>query len=181
VRLAVSSSTAPAVQLLPRLGCTTSRLRIRPGERPTWIAVPDAPWEQWRADAQQHAVPLDGLVTARLEVAMVCQELRCRVPSVESLHDDGHVVRLAPTSQLRDWVRVLQGRSDQEQRDECPEIVVPARLAGQLDGRCLTTLVGMVRSDEALMFEQAAAQRGATIATLLAAAHRDPCMCGPRS
>lgn len=119
----------------PTLQATRVRLRLRPGERPSWTdASPwEAAWEDWRQAARASGVALDAAVSCLLEYDMACCELGRWLANPASLV--GQVARaelssprLADDPELRQWLRGLG--QDRGSGDELPEIALPQRLLG---------------------------------------------------
>jgi hypothetical protein len=109
------------------------RWRIRPGETPVWIEVhaPADSLSRWRKDAVETGLPVDGLMAARLELHLSMAAFNTGVDRFREASDRmAHEPRRLPPTHLRPWLAALStGISDRQ--DELPEVVLPARLAGQ--------------------------------------------------
>jgi hypothetical protein len=122
---------SPCGQLIAR----TARLRIRPGETPVWIDASGAHglFERWRRDAAGAGMPLDGLISSRWELCLALEELNL---SMRTLRKAVGALRSSPRRlpplHLRPWVAVITGSHLQENVDELPEVVMPARISRSL-------------------------------------------------
>jgi hypothetical protein len=161
---------SPGTAWLP---ATTARLRLRPGDRPTWRdAAPCVDlWPSWRERAAERAVPVDVLVALCLEHSLITGVLeRIGLSSPNDLLQaaaakDALLPRLAPTPPLRQWLELLAGtQGGRGSDDELPELVIPERVAVQLESRTLSPhLCRIEHLEEAIACERVACARGLTL------------------
>lgn len=151
------------------------RLRLRPGERPSWLELrlTSAEVRELRELAACQPLPLDAWLSllaeyelARDRIVALGDELWAAV--VGAAEAAICEPRLPPTDELRAWMMLLQG-TEPDSWDELPSVVLPARLAAQLPHeRRQDVLLEAAHSRglaEAVTLERAAAASGQTLET----------------
>jgi hypothetical protein len=150
----------------------TDTFRLRPGERPIWVEleVGDAAARAWRRRAGALGLSVDVWLAVQVEWELVRADLASeRVIEVllARARSRAEAPALAPTDELRAWVRCLvAGPADAAEHD-LPSVALPARIAARLRP---ATLVGDLcgyaesgREQEALVVERAASLTGMTM------------------
>lgn len=154
---------------LGHIGDGQRAVRVRPGDRPTWVdASPWKPsWEQWRRGADGFGIPLDVWLAVKLEAAVARTELA-------ALGIDFHLLfrPLAPAAgspfaavddSLRRWTNQLSGAQPPAE-DELPEVVLPERLLlHPAVGTDWPQLLNQVDAETAISAECSAARAGMTL------------------
>lgn len=143
----------------------TARLRIRPGETPVWIDASGAHglFERWRRDASGAGMPLDGLISSRWELCLALEELDL---SMRTLRKTAGTLKSSPRRlpplHLRPWVAIITGSHPQEDVDELPEVVMPARISRLLPDTWWSEC-GRIDANLARAWELLSASHGCTI------------------
>lgn len=121
--------------------------------------------------AHTHRVGVDAWLAILTEFALAVQTVGLAGEDPSELSSaaatEASDLRLAPSDGLRQWVRMLSGRSDEVARDELPSVVLPERVAARIPSGSLPEAVrcAAARPDDALALEceRAAAARGLTL------------------
>jgi len=151
-------------------------LRLRPGERPTWVDIhlTSAQARDWRARAHTFGLPVDVWLGVLLEYELVQRglsaiggdPLAASVASAASTAASDR--RIAPTADLQRWVDQLRG-SEQSRDDDLPSIVIATRLLAQIPHRgreaAVMTAASSGHEAEAIILDQVAAASGQTLET----------------
>jgi hypothetical protein len=152
---------------------SSAPMRLRPGERPVWVdaEVWQAQWGQWRAQAAERGVGVDGLIATWIEFRGVVDDLENLGMSDAAellgglagaeLRED----RLAPSPALQAWVAALSGTSPSvAYMDELPELMLSGRLWQWPSAKqALGTPIESASITLAVKLEVAAARRGLTM------------------
>lgn len=142
-------------------------LRLRPDERPAWIALDLGVRDiaVLRARAREVGLGVDALVSLALEWMLLERDvptLACRIQ--HAAEETRTCTHLPPTPALRGWVEHLEGCSEQP-ADTLPELLMPARLLARWrpDSAEVMAAVGAVPLATVLQLESRAATVGLTL------------------
>jgi hypothetical protein len=144
--------------------------RLRPGERPAWIALGFGreECEEWRRLAAAFGLSVDVWVALQVEWELVAEDIGVELAAliVERAKAAARLPTLAPTEELRSWVAYLRA-SRGRQTDDLPSLALPQRLLARLrpsDLECeLRARSAGTSVDDAVTVELAAASVGMTL------------------
>lgn len=142
-------------------------MRLRPGERPLWVALDLSVRDvvRIRATAGNAGIGPDALMALAIEWMLVTEDLEGAERRLRARADEpDDFVRLAPTPALRTWVQLL-GHRQEPVIDALPELLLPERLLARWRPEAASALRAL---DElpvaaALAAERAAASAGLTL------------------
>lgn len=159
----------------PRL-LAAGTLRLRPGERPTWVDInlTSAQARDWRGRAHTFGLAVDVWLGVLLEYELVQRALsaigddRLTASVASAASTAAADRRIAPTADLRRWVDQLGG-SEERRDDDLPSVVIATRLLAQIPhrGREATVVAAASCGHEAdaIILDQVAAASGQTLET----------------
>ena len=170
-------ASTPGLRLLDGLGRGPSTrasdsFRLRPGERPVWVelTVDEEEARAWDRSAAAIGLSVDVWIALQAEWSIVARDLADH-DVLERLLGLARVVAeepaLAPTEELRRWLRFLTRGSVPKAESDLPSVAVPARIVARLAPA--TLVVELRRSaaealdPRAVLVERAASLNGMTM------------------
>jgi hypothetical protein len=146
--------------------------RLRPGERPVWVelAVTEGDEPAWRRRAAALGLSVDVCVALQAEWSLVAGELAelgLLEPVLERAREQAGADALAPTEELRRWLRFLSRGPAADAESDLPSLAMPARVVARM---APMTLADELRAhgehglnEHALVLERAATLAGMTM------------------
>ena len=145
--------------------------RLRPTERAVWLETDASPAEilTWAKGAATLGLSVDVWLAVKVEWGLVRRDV-----SIEQLHAvvaearrEADAARLAPSDELRRWVRFL-GRGPQLRAEhDLPSVALPARVVARIPPSVLPSSVSAAANEtfdaDALAVERAASLNGMTM------------------
>jgi hypothetical protein len=146
--------------------------RLRPGERPAWVELDPSEGEAraWRHRAEELGLSVDVWLAVQAEWGIVRANLADeeRIAAVlEHAKSSADTPALAPTAELRAWLRWLAAPPSGSAEHDLPSVALPARLLARLRPNAvaaeLRTYAAGGREQEAIAVERAASLVGMTM------------------
>ena len=158
-----ATDRAPAVEL--------TSFRLRPTERPEWVDVGATPAEvrTWTQEAAGLGLSVDVSVAIKLEWALVQRDLpvECLDAVVAEARRETESARLAPSDELRRWLRFLARGQQLDAEHDLPSVALPARVVARIAPAMLRSSVVAAANEaldlDALVVERAASLNGMTM------------------
>jgi hypothetical protein len=172
--LRVVEVVSPDVRI-PLLERGSPTFRLRPGERPVWIedAVSEGLTEPARRLSRAAGLGVDAWVALLVEQHLVEMRLEAvgMAPAALGRAAAQGGARVPPTDELRAWWRHLSGGGNTSRRadDDLPSVVIPARIAAQLNATCtvenIIKMANIPTTRKAISWEIAATCAGLSMET----------------
>jgi hypothetical protein len=146
--------------------------RLRPGERPTWLDVDatDTETRRWCDQAAGAGLSVDVWIALKLEWTVVHADVpaRSRVEAlVNEARREADAPRLAPSDELRRWLRFLSRGPQPHAEHDLPSVTLPVRIVARIAPATVASMLVATANDaldpDALIIERAASLNGMTM------------------